>query len=63
MAEPLSQADRDIMSSRGWDPDNASQATRYLDLREQVGAGNIKERELNTEMNKLDNAQLAEMKA
>jgi hypothetical protein len=59
----LSQADRDIMSSRGWDPENASLATRYQELREKVDASRITENDLNYEMKKHDNQELVKENA
>lgn len=59
----LSQADRDVMESRGWDPDNSALSSQYLDLREKVDASRISENDLNYEMNKADNQELVKENA
>ena len=53
----LNQADREAMDARGWDPENAALASRYMELRGEVSTGRRTENDLNYEMNKADNAE------
>jgi hypothetical protein len=55
MAEQkLSDSDREIMTSRGWNPDSEASVAKYQELRAKVQSKGIDEKELNRRMNNFE---------